>query len=340
MPEQYPASETLLPTLEEATLEVGRDFLYRVHLEIHRAMGFPSLPRGAVERAYGMPIPHRTLAKARLTPERAWEKALARFRELRARGYPLGGREVRALASAAVDRWYALGLVEDRARAQALRNFLAGFLRAHPALPERAPKTPEEAKALLRLRDAEARALEWAVEHLAEHVQALREATRHGVAEALMGAVGRYDSPEAAARQLLDRFGTLNRDWRRVAITEAAQAHAAGFLAAMVGQEVEWVAAQDACPYCARYHGQRFMVVSPDHPNKDFGRHLWPGKTNVGRSFHPYTATGKRRGEGELAGPAIPAHPHCRCRVVPVVGRTAYEDLEAQRRIRALLGLA
>ncbi|RTH02588.1 hypothetical protein CSW50_07190, partial [Thermus scotoductus] len=128
--EQYPASETLLPALEEATERIGRDFLYRVHLSLHRALGLPPLPRGAVERVYGMPIPHRTLAKARLTPEEAWSKALKRFRELRAKGIPLRPRDIRELSSAVVDRWYALEMVEDRAKAQALRNFLAGFLRA------------------------------------------------------------------------------------------------------------------------------------------------------------------------------------------------------------------
>ena len=220
--EQYPASETLLPALEEATERIGRDFLYRVHLSLHRALGLPPLPRGAVERVYGMPIPHRTLAKARLTPEEAWSKALKRFRELRAKGIPLRPRDIRELSSAVVDRWYALEMVEDRAKAQALRNFLAGFLRAHPRLPSRPPETVPEAVALLRLREAEAWALEWAVEHLAEHVRGLAEDTRRGVAQVLMGAVGRSDPPEAVGRQLLDRFGTLNRDWRRIAITETA----------------------------------------------------------------------------------------------------------------------
>ncbi|BDG27159.1 MULTISPECIES: hypothetical protein [Thermus] len=337
--EQYPASETLLPALEEATLSIGRDFLYRVHLSLHQALGLPPLPRGAVERAYSMPIPHRTLAKARVTPEEAWSRAVQRFRDLKARGLPMRPRDIRALSSAAVDRWYALGMVEDRAKAQALRNFLAGFLRANPRLPDTVPQTVPEAAALLRLRDVEVWALEWAVEHMAENMRGLAEDARRGAAQILMGAVGRSDPPEGVARQLLDRFGSLNRDWRRITITETAAAHGAGFLTAMVGQEVEWVAAQDACPYCRRYHGKRFLVVAPDHPNKDFQVHLWPGKTNVGRSFHPYTATGKRRTKDELAGPAIPAHPHCRCRVVPAVGRSAYEDPETMRRIRALLEL-
>ncbi|QWK20814.1 hypothetical protein [Thermus antranikianii] len=334
--EQYPASETLLPALEEATERIGRDFLYRVHLSLHRALGLPPSP-GAVERVYGMPIPHRTLAKARLTPEEAWSKALKRFRELRAKGIPLRPRDIRELSSAVVDRWYALEMVEDRAKAQALRNFLAGFLRAHPRLP-RGPRdrprgrSPPEASG--------GRSVGPRVGRGAPGGTRAGAGRGHppGVAQVLMGAVGRSDPPEAVGRQLLDRFGTLNRDWRRIAITETAAAHGAGFLTAMIGQEVEWVAAQDACPYCRRYHGRRFLVVAPDHPHKDFQVHMWPGKTNVGRSFHPYTASGKKRSEGELAGPAIPAHPHCRCRVVPVVGRSAYEDPEAMRRIRAILG--
>jgi len=276
--EQYPASEKLLPALEEATIRIGRDFLYRVHLSLHRALSLPPLPRGAVERVYGMAIPHRTLAKARLTPEEAWEKALRRFRELRARGYPTSPRDIRELAHAATDKWYAEGLVEDRATAQALRNWLAGFLRANPRLPDRLPKTTQEAAALLRLRDREVWALEWAVEHMAENVRGLAEEARRGVAQVLMGAAGRYDPPEAVARQLLDRFGTLNRDWRRIAITETAAAHGAGYLTALIGQEVEWVAAENACPHCRQYHGRRFLVVAPDYPGKDFHAHLWPGK--------------------------------------------------------------
>lgn len=96
-------------------------------------------------------------------------------------------------------------------------------------------------------------------------------------------------------------FGRLNRDWRRVAITEAAFNRANGQLAALaLGTRVEWSAAADACPKCRALHGRSFLVVDPNDPDKDPMEHVWVGKNPVGS--RPPEAI-----------PSIPLHPHCRC---------------------------
>ena len=154
--------------------------------------------------------------------------------------------------------------------------------------------------------------LEFAAQHGMEHATHLRERTRHMLTSRLYDALLARDSPQNLAVRLGHEFGTLNRDWRRTAITEVAYARAHGFLAGLpAGSSVEWFAAADACTHCRRYHGKTFKVRSSPG---NWDSEVWPGKSNVGRSFAPYKQDGSARAEHELAGPTIPLHPNCRCR--------------------------
>lgn len=145
----------------------------------------------------------------------------------------------------------------------------------------------------------------------AEHVQAQVLGQKEGTHQHLKS-------------RLLDTFGTLNRDWRRIAVTEAVEAHGQGFVASQrPGQKVRRQEAyRGACPFCKELNGRLFTVVDPAKPAKDGQREVWVGKTNVGRSAAP-----RKRVAGELIErepeemwwPAAGAqHPHCRGRWIPV----------------------
>ena len=317
--------DALKAAFEEGWWALGRDYLYGVHAEAHALLSLPRLPRGEVEAVYRMRV-GRVIAKAdtaaqRTARENAYSRALKRFRNIRARGFsPPDAREISELLT---EKWYAEGRLETRAQSKAVRGFLAGYIREHPSSPRppQAPVTWQEAQTLYRFDEGCTNALSWAQAHAAEHVTHLKERTRHRLAGALLTAQGADMQPLTTARSLLETFGTLNRDWRMVAITEAASNHAHGQLAGLIGEKVKWVAAADACKYCEQYDSQEFVVVSPGVKEKDFFGQVWAGKTNVGRSFHSHTREGRARTLDELAGPAIPSHPNCRCRFQRVLAK-------------------
>ena len=124
----------------------------------------------------------------------------------------------------------------------------------------------------------------------------------------------------ALQARLFDSFSALNRDWRRIAITEAGEVANQAYLGELAhGARVRRVEHYvGACPFCARLNGQEF-IWSEQPLDESFGwTHVWPGKTNVGRSASPRKQTEDglvERTEAELWWPAAGVqHPHCRGR--------------------------
>ncbi|CAH2606244.1 conserved protein of unknown function (plasmid) [Rhodovastum atsumiense] len=138
-----------------------------------------------------------------------------------------------------------------------------------------------------------------------EHTQAMLLGHKEGTTERLR-------------QRLFDTFGNLNRDFRRIAITETGECCNTGFVAALKpGQRVRRVEAyRGACDFCRSINGKVFTVVAPDHEPKDGDKEVWIGKTNVGRSASP-----RKRVGGELVDrepeemwwvACGTQHPHCR----------------------------
>jgi hypothetical protein len=128
----------------------------------------------------------------------------------------------------------------------------------------------------------------------AEHVTALADGARrrlrklivdHQEAAMLNPAAGGSD----LQTKLVDAFGTMNRDWRRLAVTEATENLNQGFIASCrPGEKVRRVEKyRGACPFCRQIDGTVMTVVAPDAPRKDGETQIWVGKTNVGRSASP-----------------------------------------------------
>lgn len=135
--------------------------------------------------------------------------------------------------------------------------------------------------------------------------------------------------------KLRDAEGALNRDWRRVAVTEATELAGQGFIAAQSpGTRVRRVEQyRGACSFCRGIDGSVLTVVAADDPKKDGEKDVWPGKSNRGRS-----GAARRRGEGGLIDrdpgerwwvPAGAAHPNCRGRWVLVGAVPADPTFEA-----------
>lgn len=203
---------------------------------------------------------------------------------------------------------------------------------------EQLPNTPQET-AWFPLTPKEQTTLEFASFRAAENVVSLTD----GVRKRMRGIVANHvekkylggdQSGPSLQSELFDTFAQLNRDWRRIAITEAGECQLQGFIAgAKPGSKVKRVEQyKDACPFCKKIHGTIATVVTPDHPNKDPDTMIWPGKNNIGRAAAPRKRVGnvliKRTPDEMWWLPAGLAHPHCRGTWVPVAEIEAPQDPE------------
>jgi hypothetical protein len=140
--------------------------------------------------------------------------------------------------------------------------------------------------------------------------------------------------PGSLQTQLLDTFGELNRDWRRIALTETVENQGQGYIASLKpGTKVRRIEQYaNACPFCRKIDGMVFDVVPPTASDKDGWKQVWVGKTNIGRSAAPRRREGRaliERNPDEMYWPAAGAiHPHCRGSWLPEIQTEPGEDEE------------
>lgn len=181
-------------------------------------------------------------------------------------------------------------------------------------------------------------ALDYAAERAAENVRELTNSVRHRMRTTIAEwfneratAVQPTGSTPALQTRLRDQFAQLNRDWRRIAVTETVEAQNQGYIASVPrGTHVKRVERYDgACAFCRRIDGLVLEVVDPAAANKDGRTQVWPGKTNVGRSAAPRKRLGSlliEREPHELWWPAAGTqHPNCRGRWVPSIKKAAVD---------------
>jgi len=185
--------------------------------------------------------------------------------------------------------------------------------------------------------------LEWSKVHGAQFITKMADLARQKALDALVESQMAGGNHHDLARTLLERLGTLNRDWRRIAITETAMAVSSGQLSTVADSgewEAVWVAGPKACAFCLGQNGRVFRIVPSNYPNKNDDIHVYPGKTNVGRSVSLYRKDGTKRTKEELWVPTIPSHPNCACvwairrRLVTTAGKSAAAKLAEIRAAR------
>jgi hypothetical protein len=189
----------------------------------------------------------------------------------------------------------------------------------------------EDAARAFGMSPAQRATIEYGRARCAEHVVGLTDGLRQRMRNLIVDyqeaqALGdRAAAGEALQSRLLDTFGTLNRDWRRIAVTEATENVNQGFVAAAgPGARLRRVEKyRGACPFCRSIDGRVVTVVDAAQPEKNGDTEIWVGKTNVGRSASPSKRVGGalvERGAEErwwIAAGAM--HPHCRGAWVRVV---------------------
>ena len=196
--------------------------------------------------------------------------------------------------------------------------------KAKAALVAAAPSTIADAMVFGKPSNLEAVVLRFARARAAELITDIGERVRHRLKSLILAheesvAIGGSESSVAKLQQQMqDEFAVLNRDFRRIAITETARNANEGYIAALPpGARVRRMEAYaTACPFCKSIHGKVFTVVDPATEGKDGWSQVWVGKTNVGRSSSPRKRVGDElveRTDTELWWPAAGTqHPNCR----------------------------
>lgn len=171
---------------------------------------------------------------------------------------------------------------------------------------------------------AQKASLDYGAARCVENVVNFKDSVRHRMRRLIMDySEARFTGDKAAAygslqTKLLDELGTQNRDWRRIAVTEAGENMNQGFVASMTpGTRLRRVEKyRGACAFCRSIDGKVVTVVAADAAKKDGDNQIWVGKTNIGRSAAPRKRENDRlvdREPKEMYWIAAGVqHPHCR----------------------------
>jgi hypothetical protein len=198
----------------------------------------------------------------------------------------------------------------------------------HSILARQLPATVEVAQDTFGLTPADLATIEESKKNAGEYITGLAEETHAAIRATITAGLQANTPPQELSRKLFQDFGTLNLDWRRIALTETAIAVNNGYLVSLPsGTVVVGDSSFDACPWCKEHIHNRAFTVIPEAPPEgqtptpEQSAHLmWPGKTNVGRSRYPKDRAGNVREPHQLWHPCIPGHPHCRCRLRRLIG--------------------
>jgi hypothetical protein len=161
--------------------------------------------------------------------------------------------------------------------------------------------------------------MNWAKAHGMAYCRGLTDETRKALRMILVGSKEAGEGSSGLQRRLFDKISELNKDWRRIALTETAIATTNGQLASVpvgIVHVAKWVTTAMACKHCLAYSGQSFEVLAA--PDFDKGMTaVWPGKNNVGRSAYKWSRKESRyRESSEMYWPCQPLHPLCCCSFV------------------------
>lgn len=172
--------------------------------------------------------------------------------------------------------------------------------------------------------------VDFAQQHAGELIVDLSQKHYKMIHDTLQTGIKNRQSHTELRETLFDKFGAMNRDWRRIAETEIGMAQNTGQLITEIERSREGetifmkgISSSEACPWCrSKVDGQTFVLLEQAPSGggdtvmvagKPYTA-IWPGKDNVGRA---------RRDWWVAAGTQ---HPHCRCTFVRYI--PGYEDVE------------
>jgi hypothetical protein len=177
-----------------------------------------------------------------------------------------------------VQRYMPLELLLEEGEWLATKAQLMGRVQAHTgtmeagaasAIAEALPGTVAGAQAMFAYSDAEAAILSFGKESCCDAIVSLTEDMRHRLRRVVLDhqrrkLAGEEVDDKTLESQLFDKFDSLNRDWRRIAVTEAGEMANQGVIAHMdPGTHVRRLEMyHGACAFCRSLDGRVFRVTT------------------------------------------------------------------------------
>lgn len=227
------------------------------------------------------------------------------------------------------------------------------------------PKFVQDAVKRYGLTLEEAKAMQQAIEEGASLMSNTSVNTMQTVRNVMAESLKKHGSGKSLLEELrhliTSDIGELNRDWMRVAITEANNIFNNGYLSLLKpGQFVIGISMPDACDSCLdQINGKVYKVratpaedYSELDPKSEKYRQLaeiwetevWVGKNNYGRSSSRQKRLDPGKGNSkdnlrhkhhhEFTMPALPYHPYCRCRWILINEEYQYVNEDGQLKLR------
>ncbi len=262
-----------------------------------------------------------------------------------------------------IQTYWPADVIQSEADYLTIRSYFAGQLRVNlDTLPSAAQLKATQIAHLASLLPAtfadippkilterDAHILRFAAAQTANLITNLTETQRTKIKSVVLNGVrritlgDRQGTWQTLGQELFDTFADLNRDWRRIAITETGNATNSGLIAAVpLGERVRREEAyRGACQFCQSIRGKMLTVVADHHEPKDWDTQVWPSKNNLGRSVSP-----RKRVDGVLISrspdemwsiPAGAVHPNCRGSWSRVASTPPGMNKEYQMWLRGLL---
>ena len=176
--------------------------------------------------------------------------------------------------------------------------------------------------------------VDFAQQHAGELIVDLTQTQYKKIHDTIQTSIKNRQSHTELKKNLFERFGEMNRDWRRIAETEIGNAQNNGQLITELERAdkdevvfMRGVSSSGACPFCRGEVDGKVVVLLPEPPEGGGDQvviegttytAIWPGKDNYGR----------RRADWWVS--ASTQHPHCRCTWVKYV--PGFEDIDAKFR--------
>lgn len=217
-------------------------------------------------------------------------------------------------------------------------------------LLSRMPQTVKQAIKEFKLTKEQGLQLQAIIEKAGVNITSTTAETIKLVKKALFDSVSQDEGISGAEKRIresiLEDEGELNRDWKRVVITEVNNSFNNGYLSKC--KEGDWVigiSMPDCCNFCfENIKGKVFKVISKPASEEDWKDKVWVGKNNIHRStaerkrINPNIGNKKSnlrvRAEIEKSAPSCPAHPYCRCRYGRFFADLEYIDEEGNIRLK------
>ncbi len=160
--------------------------------------------------------------------------------------------------------------------------------------------------------------VDFATQNAGAMIVELKQRQYRALHDTIQNGIMQRHTTQQLTENLYDKFGNMNRDWRRIAETEIGNAQNNGQLITELGRRkpdeenifMKGIAASEACPWC-RGEVDGTIVVLLEGPPDNGGDTvtvddvsypaIWPGKSNFDRSRANWWIS------------AGTQHPHCRC---------------------------